>query len=86
MRPSSAQRCSCREHLAGIEQRVGIEGALDALLLLQVVLVNIDPIRSRFSTPTPCSPVSTPPTSTQSLRMSAPKSSARSSSPGLLAS
>ena len=43
-------------------------------------------IRSRFSTPTPCSPVSTPPTSTQSRRMSAPNFSVRSSSPGLLAS
>jgi hypothetical protein len=34
MRPSSAQRCSCREHLAGIEQTlVGVEGAFDALLV-----------------------------------------------------
>ena len=36
--------------------------------------MNISGIRSRFSTPTPCSPVSTPPTFTQSRRMSAPKS------------
>ena len=39
MRPSSAQRCSCREHLAGIEQPVGIEGAFQPLLLGQIDLV-----------------------------------------------
>src|SRR5690606_23431829 len=44
------------------------------------------PIRSRFSTPTPCSPVRQPPTSTQSFRISAPSASAFSSSPGTLAS
>ncbi len=43
---------------------------------------NITSIRSRFSTPTPCSPVSTPPTSTHSRRMSEPNASAWSSSPG----
>ena len=32
-------------------------------------------IRSRFSMPTPCSPVRQPPTSTQSFRISAPKAS-----------
>ena len=34
--------------------------------------VNCTRMRSRFSTPTPCSPVRQPPTSTQSCRMSAP--------------
>src|SRR6185312_8388085 len=48
--------------------------------------VNWTPIRSRFSTPTPCSPVRQPPTSTQSVRISAPKRSARSKEPGSLAS
>ena len=35
-----------------------------------------------FSTPTPCSPVTVPPTATQSSRISAPSRSARSSSSG----
>ena len=48
--------------------------------------VNIVPMRSRFSTPTPCSPVNTPPTATQSFNMSAPNASAFSMSPGRLAS
>ena len=37
--------------------------------------VNCTGIRSRFSTPTPCSPVRQPPTSTHSFRMSAPNCS-----------
>src|SRR3954468_14761240 len=47
---------------------------------------NISGIRSRFSTPTPCSPVSTPPTLTHSRRISAPKASARSSSSSFITS
>ena len=38
MRPSSAQRCSVREHLAGVEQPGRIEGAFHPLLLLEVGL------------------------------------------------
>ncbi len=43
-------------------------------------------IRSRFSMPTPCSPVRQPPTSTHSLSMSSPAASAFSISPGVLMS
>ena len=38
MRPSSAQRCKRREHLAGIEQALVVEGAFDALLLVEIDL------------------------------------------------
>src|SRR6185437_1384689 len=48
--------------------------------------VNMSVIRSRFSTPTPCSPESTPPTLTHRRRMSAPNASARSNSPGFMMS
>ena len=86
-RPSSAQRCSVGKHLAGIEQRRRDRRRISrAAAASRSASLNIAGIRSRFSTPTPCSPVSTPPTSTQSRRMSAPNASARSSSPGLLAS
>ena len=60
------------EHLAGVKQAFVVERALEALLLMRSASENIAGIRSRFSTPTPCSPVSTPPTSTHRRRMSAP--------------
>ena len=70
-----------REHLARVEQALRIEGAFQALLMRESTSENMSAIRSRFSMPTPCSPVSTPPTLTQSRSISAPKASARSSSP-----
>ena len=48
--------------------------------------LNCTGIRSRFSTPTPCSPVRQPPTSTHSFRMSAPNCSALWKLTGSLAS
>ena len=38
-RPSSAQRCKCRKHLAGIEQPVRVEGAFQPLLVREVGFV-----------------------------------------------
>ena len=86
MRPSSAQRCSVGKTLPGLSRPRSSNAHLSRCCWARSASVNIAGIRSRFSTPTPCSPVSTPPTSTQSLRISAPNASVLSSSPGLLAS
>src|SRR5690606_20176589 len=86
MRPSSAQRCSCGNTLPGLSRWLGSKAHLTRICWLRSSSENISGIRSRFSTPTPCSPVSTPPTFTQSRRMSAPNASARSNSSSLLAS
>lgn len=48
--------------------------------------VKMKRISSFFSMPTPCSPVIDPPTAAHALRHSLPAASARSVSPGLLAS
>ena len=65
-----------RKHLAGIEQALRVERAFHPLLRVQDRFPRTSAgIRSRFSTPTPCSPVSTPPTSTHSFRISAPNAS-----------
>src|SRR6202034_951271 len=84
--PSSAQRCSVGNTFPGLSRPLSSNAHLRRCCWSRSACENITGIRSRFSTPTPCSPVSTPPTSTQSRRISAPNSSARSSSPGLLAS
>ena len=73
MRPSSAQRRSCGNTLPGLSRWLGSKAHLTRICWSRSISLNISGIRSRFSTPTPCSPVSTPPTSTQSRRMSAPK-------------
>src|ERR687886_416801 len=86
MRPSSAQRCSVGKTLPGLSSCSGSKAHFTRSCCARSTSLNIVGIRSRFSTPTPCSPVSTPPTSTHSFRISAPNSSALSSSPGTLAS
>ena len=59
-----------RKHLGRIEQPFGIEHGLDPHLHVEVGSVNCTRIRSRFSMPTPCSPVRQPPTATHSSRIS----------------
>ena len=81
MRPSSAQRCSFGNTLPGLRSLAGSKAHFTAAAGRGPSRRTSAGIRSRFSTPTPCSPVSTPPTSTQRRRMSAPNASARSSSP-----
>ena len=76
-----------RHVLAGIEQaardrrRPSARGTASSSSLL-----NCAHIWLIFSRPTPCSPVMLPPTATHSSRIRAPSASARSSSPGALAS
>jgi len=50
-----------REDLAGVEDLGRVEGALQALLLVQVVLVEHHRHQVALLDPTPCSPVSTRP-------------------------
>ena len=72
----SAQR---RHGLAGIEQPIGVERALDARESARARRgANCTHICAIFSTPTPCSPVIVPPTSMQSSRIAAPNASVRS--------
>ena len=67
-RPSSAQRCSFGNTLPGLRIWAGSKAHLTRCCWFRSSSLNMVSIRSRFSTPTPCSPVSTPPTSTQSLQ------------------
>ena len=83
--PHSAQRCSVGHGLAGVEQPVGVERALHGVETRRApAWPNCTHIWLIFSTPTPCSPVMVPPTSTQSSRISPPKASARSQFAGLV--
>ena len=75
-----------RNRLIRIEQAQRLEGMLDGKNASSSAGENCTHMESIFSTPTPCSPVIVPPSSTHSSRMSAPNRSARSHSPGMLAS
>ena len=54
--------------LPGLSRPLASKAHFSRCCWLRSISENIAGIRSRFSTPTPCSPVSTPPTSTQSLQ------------------
>jgi len=87
---AASARCaatvSSGKTLPGFSSQAGSNTSFTAICAAMSSAVNCAPIRSRFSTPTPCSPVRQPPTSTHRRRMSAPKASVFSRSPGLLAS
>src|SRR6188768_3756634 len=78
-RPSSGKT------LAGLSSQSGSNTPFTRICWAMSAAVNCTRISSRFSMPTPCSPVRQPPSLTQSLRISAPHSSARSSSARSLA-
>ncbi len=63
---------------AGFKRHVGSNTVLMRICTARSVAENCDAISSRFSMPTPCSPVRQPPNSTQSLRIASPAASARS--------
>src|SRR5690606_15703427 len=65
MRPSSAQRCSTGNTFPGLSSPPESNAHLTLCCWAMSISLNISGIRSRFSMPTPCSPVSTPPSSTQ---------------------
>ena len=73
-----------RKDLGRVQQPLGVEHGLDAHLQGRSVSLNCTRIRSRFSMPTPCSPVRQPPTATHSSRISAPACSARSACVGVV--
>src|SRR6476619_5969474 len=78
-RPSSGKT------LAGLSSQSGSNTPFTRICWAMSAAVNCTRISSRFSMPTPCSPVRQPPSLTQSLRISAPHISARSSSARSLA-
>src|SRR5690606_26105039 len=84
--PYSAQRARVGIALPGLSRPAGSKARLTAKKASRSAGENCTHIELIFSTPTPCSPVMVPPYSTQVSRISAPKRSARSHSPGLLAS
>src|SRR6185437_147386 len=84
--PYAAQRFSSGTALPGLSRPLGSNAALIAWNCVSSAEENWSHIWLIFSTPTPCSPVMVPPTSTHSLRISPPSFSTRSSSPGRLAS
>jgi len=75
-----------RKDFARIEQTVRIKRAFQALLVGQITLIEHGAHQVTLFDPDPVLARQNPPASTQSLRMSAPKASARSTSAGLLAS
>src|SRR5262249_48362992 len=78
---------ACRGKTLGrVSSHAGSEADLMRRCCASSVGVNCTLIRSRFSTPTPCSPVRQPPTSTQRVKMSAPNFSAAAMLAGSLAS
>ncbi|MCY1435467.1 hypothetical protein D9M71_515640 [compost metagenome] len=72
--------------LPGLSRPLGSKADFTAWKVVSSSALNWAHIWLIFSRPTPCSPVMLPPTSTQSSRILPPSSSARSSSPGWLAS
>src|SRR5512139_899955 len=84
--PHSAQRCSSGTALPGLSRVAGSNAAFTSWKRVSSGVLNCAHIWLIFSSPTPCSPVMVPPTSTHSSRILPPKASACSSSPGWLAS
>src|SRR5471032_621961 len=84
--PNSAQRCRVGMFLPGFSMPLGSKAAFTAWNRVSSSLLNWAHIWLIFSRPTPCSPVILPPTFTHSSRILPPRASARSSSPGWLAS
>ena len=88
-------RASCRTRrsarsvgiaLPGFSRPAGSKASLTRKEAARSAAENCTHIELIFSSPTPCSPVMVPPSSTHSSRISAPKRSARSHQPGSLAS
>src|SRR5262249_53522318 len=65
--------------LPGLSRQSGSNAALICICWAMSASENCTRMSSRFSMPTPCSPVRQPPSSTHSLRISAPHISTRSS-------
>src|SRR5690606_844232 len=86
MEPNSAQRFRVGIFLPGLSRVCGSKAAFRRWKNCSSSLLNWAHIWLIFSRPTPCSPVMVPPTSTQSSSILAPICSARSISPGVLAS
>src|SRR5690606_32755069 len=84
--PYSAQRASVGMTFSGLSSPRGSKARLTARNRSSSSRENCTHIWLIFSMPTPCSPVTVPPTCTQSSRMAAPNFSARSTSSGLLES
>src|SRR5487761_2664243 len=63
--------------LCGFSSQSGSNAPLIRRCCSSSCAANCTGIRSRFSTPTPCSPVRQPPTSTHNFKISAPNCSAR---------
>ncbi|ABA49505.1 hypothetical protein BURPS1710b_3344 [Burkholderia pseudomallei 1710b] len=80
IRPYSAQRARVGMPLSGFSSSGGSNARLIAKNASHSSRENCTHIEFSFSTPTPCSPVTVPPNSTQVSRMSAPNASARCSS------
>ena len=86
MRPYSAQRCSVGITLPGFSSPLGSKACFSASICVRSSGLNCTHMLLSFSTPTPCSPVTVPPSATLVSRMSAPNSSQRCSWSGSLAS
>ena len=67
-----------RKHFSGIQSSRGIERRAHARISARSSGVNISGMSSFFSMPTPCSPVSAPPTATQCRMISPPAATTRS--------
>ena len=75
-----------REHLAGVQQAVRVERAFQALLLVQIGLVELDLHKVALLHPDAVFTGENAADLDAEFRMSDPKASAFSNSPGLLAS